>query len=898
MSVKLYTPDSNVIVHQAKVDFRRRIVQRQVNLVQYDKSMPIIAVQLYSNGTEYVLPETANAYIRFGKRDHTYVYNECLGCDQTRTIVYFAITDQMTIFYGEHTPIIELRIGDTVAGSGSIPIWIDRNPIQNGDTESKSDLSVFEKAIEAAQKINVKLPTDLKATATNLSLLAGATKIGSGINLSGFEYDEATNTLKASGGGGASVSPCLNLMNMEDLTVRTSITEEEKTNLEKGLYNSVLYVDTSLGTAGAYSMYFPETAVFGGESLFFSKYNLSIDNATNSVAISSSSSYNLTIGEKSADGTYPITITKMTEATFGGGGGASVSPCLNLFDPETEGIRTSITEEEKNNLDKGLYNSVLFVDFSLGDNAITGVMFPQRLVGLDGEFMFSSYKAKPGAGEADDWSFLGASTYGLSIGEKTSDGNYPITIDKINDVKGIQTINAVLTVDQATQDITIQLDVTPSGDMFILSPTQSEESGIGNVLMVRQPDGNYVGFWSIAEDTVVCQVKPDGTGSAFYSPTNFLFRTMQETDGKVLTIESGVPRWLDPVSSLPAITSADVGKFLTVKSDQKTAWGSVPHGSPIEIVLDESKPYFNLGEYNKKIGVYLLSRPNNAILYEAKFDNDSATFTKILLYGSMKASAQNVDYLDVSGSLYGLNGNSTLAYIGSGIWQLQSEDNYKFLPYPYFQEASLCCSGGISGAIPSFTLYGSAIGKTSPDYIGLLPQVCKYCALRYDFKKTSSSTDTEKVTSAFFGSVSADNILTPTKITLIGIFDNGMGKAVLEKNASGVFESKTPIEYVEDVNAITYSKARYKHTVTLKTSAGAILWTQTLSNSKNTPVASYQDLHTLFGGELIAGYGEYAQLNLHGGTEETDKLIKADGTEVTLASLGAIVYSDDCFLPK
>ena len=592
------------------------------------------------------------------------------------------------------------------------------------------------------------------------------------------------------------------------------------------------------------------------------------------------------------------TLTAKTFPLLSGGGGASVSPCLNLLTEDLSAVRSSITEEEKVNLEKGLYNSVLFVKFSLGDKSITRVMFPQRLVGLDGEFMFSSYKAKPGAGEAGDWSFLGASTYGLSIGEKTSDGNYPITINKMNDVKGIQTINAVLTVDQATQDITIQLDVIPSGDMFILSPTQSEESGIGNVLMVRQPDGNYSGFWSISDDTVVCYVKPDGTGFAFYSPTAFLFQTMQETDGKVLTIESGVPRWLDPVSSLPAITSADVGKFLTVKSDQKTAWGSVPQGSPIEIVLDESKPYFNLGEYNKKIGVYLLSRPNNAILYEAKFDNDSATFTKILLYGSMKASAQNVDYLDVSGSLYGLNGDSTLAYIGSGIWQLKSEDNYKFLPYPYSQEASLCCSGGISGAIPSFTLYGSAIGKTSPDYIGLLPQVCKYCALRYDFKKTSSSTDTEKVTSAFFGSVSADKILTPAKITLIGIFDNGMGKAVLEKNASGIFESKTPIEYVEDVNAITYSKARYKHTVTLKTSAGAILWTQTLSNSKNTPVNTYEGLKTLFGGELLAGYGEYAQLDLRGGTEATDKVIKLDGTEATLASLGAFVYSDDCFLPK
>jgi hypothetical protein len=322
MAVKLYTPDANVIVHETKVDFRRRVVQRQVNLVQYDKSMPVIAVQLCSNGNEYVLPENASAYIRFGKRDHTYVYNECLGCDQTRTIVYFAITDQMTVFYGEHTPIVELRIGDTVAGSGSIPIWIDRNPIQNGDTESKSDLSVFEKAIEAAQKINVKLPTDLKATATNLSLLAGSTKIGSGINLSGFEYDEATNTLKASGGGGASVSPCLNLLDQETQGIRTSITEEEKNNLDKGLYNSVLYFDESAEPLGFISTFFPEPLA----DTEFSIFNLTADEATQKITITGSSIYHIEVLNKNEDGTYPISIQKIEEleASFGGGGGGAI----------------------------------------------------------------------------------------------------------------------------------------------------------------------------------------------------------------------------------------------------------------------------------------------------------------------------------------------------------------------------------------------------------------------------------------------------------------------------------------------------------------------------------------------------------------------------------------------
>ena len=48
-----------------------------------------------------------------------------------------------------------------------------------------------------------------------------------------------------SGGGGKQVAPMLNLMDLssEGVPVRTSLTEEEVKNIEKGLYNSVLYVD-------------------------------------------------------------------------------------------------------------------------------------------------------------------------------------------------------------------------------------------------------------------------------------------------------------------------------------------------------------------------------------------------------------------------------------------------------------------------------------------------------------------------------------------------------------------------------------------------------------------------------------------------------------------------------
>ena len=71
------------------------------------------------------------------KRDHTFVYNAVLGCNSDRTIVYFEITEQMTVFYGEHNPIIELRNGTSLAGSGYIQFYLDRNPIQVSDMNLK-----------------------------------------------------------------------------------------------------------------------------------------------------------------------------------------------------------------------------------------------------------------------------------------------------------------------------------------------------------------------------------------------------------------------------------------------------------------------------------------------------------------------------------------------------------------------------------------------------------------------------------------------------------------------------------------------------------------------------------------------------------------------------------------
>ena len=69
--------------------------------------------------------------------------------------------------------------------------------IDNGTTFGKT---YTDKAIDA------KLPTDLIASANKLSLGVGNAPLGNGVNLDGFTYDEATKTLKVSGGeGGISV---------------------------------------------------------------------------------------------------------------------------------------------------------------------------------------------------------------------------------------------------------------------------------------------------------------------------------------------------------------------------------------------------------------------------------------------------------------------------------------------------------------------------------------------------------------------------------------------------------------------------------------------------------------------------------------------------------------------
>ena len=114
----------------------------------------------------------------------------------------------------------------------------------------------------------------------------------------------------------------------------------------------------------------------------------------------------------------------------GGGGGKSVPPTLNLIDFEAGGVRTTITEEEKTNLENGLYNQVIFP--GLIPNELQ-VFIPSKLVGdkLFEANIFAQFDCVIGG---DRPTITALSFYGYSFGAKDTSGNYPITIEKRFDI--------------------------------------------------------------------------------------------------------------------------------------------------------------------------------------------------------------------------------------------------------------------------------------------------------------------------------------------------------------------------------------------------------------------------------------------------------------------------------
>lgn len=152
MAVESINIDQKRIKHITKVDFMNNLIMKPIRVVQYDNNLPIVEAELFMDGEPYTLPQNAEVRIRWGKKDHTFIIKEIMGCDESRRKVYFEVDNQMTYFSGPANPILELKIDNRTAGSSYIYFNVDRNPVQDSDIESEVEYTDLGEYVELAQE--------------------------------------------------------------------------------------------------------------------------------------------------------------------------------------------------------------------------------------------------------------------------------------------------------------------------------------------------------------------------------------------------------------------------------------------------------------------------------------------------------------------------------------------------------------------------------------------------------------------------------------------------------------------------------------------------------------------------------------------------------------------------
>lgn len=162
MAAANYSPPATALIKATRADFDRRDVVQPVHLVQYDDTLPVLAVNLYKGGQPWALPAGADVNLRMDKKDGHYVYNPALGVSSDRATVYLAVTAQMTTGCGTFAPVVEVLAGGGVAGMAALRLEIDRNPVQEGMIESTDEYKTVQ-ALAAEVAANAKIVRDNEA---------------------------------------------------------------------------------------------------------------------------------------------------------------------------------------------------------------------------------------------------------------------------------------------------------------------------------------------------------------------------------------------------------------------------------------------------------------------------------------------------------------------------------------------------------------------------------------------------------------------------------------------------------------------------------------------------------------------------------------------------------------
>lgn len=145
---------STGIIHNTSVDFTRRVISEPVHIVQGDRTLPTLAVELLADGQPFTVPDGAQVNIALDKKDGTFVLNKADSVEGN--IATFTVTAQMAAVAGDFTPEVQIVNGAGQATTGKFPYIVDKAEIQEGMLESTSEgtalISYVDKAEAAADR--------------------------------------------------------------------------------------------------------------------------------------------------------------------------------------------------------------------------------------------------------------------------------------------------------------------------------------------------------------------------------------------------------------------------------------------------------------------------------------------------------------------------------------------------------------------------------------------------------------------------------------------------------------------------------------------------------------------------------------------------------------------------
>lgn len=161
----IYTPPATALIQKVQLRIFESCPSATLCLMQYDRALPVIAVELFEGGNPYKVPENAAVNIRMVKPDKTTVYNPALGVSSDRKTTYIGITPQMTACFGSCAATLEIALNDGVLGTGLLRLNIEENPVSEDAVESSDEYLSLQEIVNKVQTY-----ADQASTAAELAM--------------------------------------------------------------------------------------------------------------------------------------------------------------------------------------------------------------------------------------------------------------------------------------------------------------------------------------------------------------------------------------------------------------------------------------------------------------------------------------------------------------------------------------------------------------------------------------------------------------------------------------------------------------------------------------------------------------------------------------------------------